>query len=135
MLVKNERGGAYGGFKVMTVEPVNRQSLLERPPGQGAVPYPPQWAAPLPVELPRTQLPYAPGPPPGYQTGPRPAPQQEEPKDEAQEWRPGQIWSRTPPKSPPRQDPPPPRRAPRPKPDDADDRPGPPPLFGRGGDR
>jgi hypothetical protein len=110
--------------------PQQRQAV--QPPG--AVPYPPQWAAPPAVEPPRTQLPYAPGPPPGYQTGPRPAPQQE-PPDEGQEWRPGQIWSRTPPKNIPRQDPPRPRRAPRPGPRDDDDRPEPPPLFGSGGNR
>jgi hypothetical protein len=104
------------------------------PPVPGGIPYPPQWAAPPPIEPPRTQLPYAPGPPPGTQTGPRPTPQQEESKDEAQDWRPGQIWSRTPPKNLPGQAPPP-RRAPRPRPRDDDDPPGPPPLFGHDGNR
>jgi hypothetical protein len=113
--------------------PAAQAPPVQPPPGQGAVPYPPQWAAPPPVEPPRTQLPYAPGPPPGYQTGPRPAPQQEPPA-EGQEWRPGQIWSRNPPKNTPRQDPPP-RHAPRPDPRDDDDQPGPPPLFGHGGNR
>jgi hypothetical protein len=146
--------GAEGGRKLtpvecdpatVTLERVATTPLPEPPPrppqqrqvvhspGPGAVPYPPQWAAPPAVEPPRTQLPYAPGPPPGYQSGPRPAPQQE-PAEEGQERRPGQIWSRTPPKNTPRQDPSP-RRAPRPGPRDDDDRPGPPPLFGRGGNR
>ncbi|MDN3355111.1 hypothetical protein [Actinomadura sp. DC4] len=89
-----------------------RHRATQPPP----VTYAPRWAAPPPVEPPRTQLPYAPGPPSGHQAGPRPAPPQ--PKA-------GRTWPRTPPGTTP-----PPRRAPR-----DDDSPGPPPLFGRDGNR
>jgi hypothetical protein len=98
-----------------------------------SLPYPPPWAASPAVEPSRAQLPYVPGPPPGFQTGPRPTPQQEESKDEAQDWRPGHLWFRTSPKKIPGQTPPP-RRAPLPEPGDDDDPPGP-PLFGRDGKR
>ncbi|MFB9834960.1 hypothetical protein [Actinoallomurus acaciae] len=85
------------------------------PPGQAGMPRPPQWAAPPAVEPPRTQLPYAPGPPPGYQTGPRTAPEHQQQDRQA-----GQTWPRRKP----------PHKA-RPEADD-DGRQGPPPLFGRG---
>jgi hypothetical protein len=109
--------------------PQQRHPVQPRP-GQAAMPQPPQWAQPPAVEPPRAQLPYAPGPPPGYQTGPRPEP---EPHD--QKWEPGQIWPHTPQSSgTPRRKQPRLPRAPRPKPDD-DGRSGPPPLFGRGEDQ
>jgi hypothetical protein len=110
--------------------PPRQRPAVQELPRPSAVPYPPQWVAPPAVAPPRTPLPYAPGPPPGYQAGPRPAPEQP-PRDDERDWQPGQIWSRSPRKSPPRQDPPP-RRTPRPGPGDDDDRQGPPPLFGRG---
>lgn len=149
----------------MTVEPVDRQSLLERrsllfspdarlgwlfrdrwasyipftdlppqPPQQpgavqppAGVPYPPRWARPPAVEPPRRPLPYAPGPPPGYETGPRP-PADEQAEDQA--WRPGQIF---PPAGQSLRNPP--GKNPRPsdrRPTGGDDRSGPPPLFGQG---
>jgi hypothetical protein len=93
-----------------------------RPPAQPSA----QWARPPAVEPPRTQLPYAPGPPPGYQTGPRPQDQNRQP---------GQIWPRAPqpPGKPQRKEPRLPG-APHPKPGD-DRRSGPPPLFGHGEDQ
>ncbi|MEV5710273.1 hypothetical protein [Actinoallomurus sp. NPDC052274] len=91
------------------------------------VPYQASWATPPAVEPPRQPLPYAPGPPPGYETGPR-LPADAQTEDQA--WRPGQIFPHAgqslrnlPGKNPRPSD----RRPTR-----DDDRPGPPPLFGHG---
>ncbi|MCO6008190.1 hypothetical protein NE236_24735 [Actinoallomurus purpureus] len=99
-----------------------RRPRAVRPPA--GVPHPPPWAAPQAVEPPREPLPYAPGPPPGSQSGPRPP-------AEDQDWRPGQVMPRTTRslRNPPGQDPPAPGRGPT---GTGDDRPGPPPLFGSG---
>ncbi|GLY87733.1 hypothetical protein [Actinoallomurus iriomotensis] len=114
---------------IVTLDRVATTPLPDPPPrrttppaGRAAVPQPPPWARPPAVEPPRTQLPYAPGPPPGSQSGPRPTPRDQ-----------GQTWPRT--SGPPAK----PRRprlpgAPRPKPED-DGRSGPPPLFGGGDGR
>jgi hypothetical protein len=109
-----------------------------RPPQQpravhppAGVPYPPPWATPPAVEPPRQPLPYAPGPPPGYQTGPRPPADDQTEDTENQDWRPGQIMPRTTRslRNPPDKNPPPSDRR---RPTGDDDRPGPPPLFGHG---
>jgi hypothetical protein len=105
-------------------QPPQHPGAVQPPTG---VPYPPRWATPPAVEPPRQPLPYTPGPPPGYETGPRP-PADEQTEDRA--WRPGQIFPhagqslRNPPVNNPR---PSDRR-----PTGDDDRPGPPPLFGHG---
>lgn len=109
------------------------------PQGQFASPHGPSWATPPAVEPPRQPLPYAPGPPPGYQTGPRP-PAGDDRETGEQDWRPGQIMPRTtrslryrPDQDPPQGPRPDPGRRPTgPGNDDDDDRPSPPPLFGHG---
>jgi hypothetical protein len=109
---------------IVTLERVSTAPLPDPPPRRPvqpvAMPTAPPWATPSAVEPPRAPLPYAPGPPPGYQDGPRPAPEHrpEEPRPA------GQIWPAAPPR--PSTRPQPPKPGPR---DDGDT--GPPPLFGR----
>jgi hypothetical protein len=89
-------------------------------PQQPQAPYLPQWATPSAPEPPRTPLPYEPGPPPGYRTGPHPADQRPAMPPPG----PGRPATRQPPpprppdggRGAPGQGPPPPS--------------GPPPLFG-----
>jgi hypothetical protein len=108
---------------IVTLERVTTTPLPDPPPQRPQAAQP-RWAAPPAVEAPRTPLPYAPGPPPGYQEGPRAAPEQQ-PEEQR---RPGQIWPPTSPRPSVRREPP--RPGPR---DDGGSGP-PPPLFG-GGDR
>jgi hypothetical protein len=65
---------------IVTLERVTTTSLADPPPRRPQAAQP-RWAAPSAVEAPRTPLPYAPGPPPGYQDGPRPVPEQQ-PEDQ-----------------------------------------------------
>lgn len=99
--------------------------------GYGPLAAAPQWATPPAPPAPRAPLPYEPGPPTGYQTGPHPA---ASPTAAAYGGQPEHDFSEPKPSWPDQRKPssqaPPPPRPRREPPENPPRRQGPPPLFG-----